>query len=162
MRFFGRCRNEKGDGAVKLLGCSLLLGVILVSADDAEANKKELEKMQGDWAAVEVVRDGFSLAPDDAQAYFRTVEGDTYTMARYRKVLGKGTLKLDANKTPKEIDAHTTAQGKSVIVKGVYEWDGDKLKIMFGPSDGARPTSVKPSSPGTPGSYTVWEKEAKK
>jgi uncharacterized protein (TIGR03067 family) len=118
--------------------------------------------MQGDWAAVEVVRDGFPLAPDDAQAYFRTVAGDQYTMARYRKILGKGTIKVDASKTPKEIDAHTTAQGKTVVIKGIYEWDGDKLKIMFGPADGARPTSLKLPTPGTQGSYTVWEREAKK
>jgi uncharacterized protein (TIGR03067 family) len=147
---------------MKLLGGSLLAGLLLLVTEDAEANKKELAKMQGDWAAVEVVRDGHPLAPDDAQAYFRTVEGDTYTMARYRKVLGKGTIKLDATKAPREIDATTTVQGKQVLIKGIYEWNGDKLRIMFGPPDGARPTSFKLPPAGTPGSYTVWEREAKK
>lgn len=146
---------------MKLLGCLVLAGVLCCSADDADVNKKDLQKMQGDWAAVEFVREGHPLAPDDAQAYFRTVEGDHYTMSRYRKVQGKGTIKLDATKTPREIDATPTIPGKQVLVKGIYEWDGDKLKIMFGAPDGARPTSFKIPPPGTPGSFTVWEREKK-
>jgi uncharacterized protein (TIGR03067 family) len=161
VHFPGRQGAEKGGNAVKLLGCSLLTVAIVLLADDSDANKKDLQKMQGDWGAVELARDGNRLEPVDAQAYFRTVEGGTYTMTRYRKALGKGTFKIDASKNPREIDAHTNAKGKNVVVKGIYEWDGDKLRIMFGPADGARPTSFKLPPPGTPGSYTLWEREVK-
>lgn len=146
---------------MRLISCSLLVGALFLGADETDLNKKDLAKMQGDWAAVEMYRDGHPLTADNAQAYFRTVEGDTYTMSRYRKVAGKGTLKLDASKSPKEIDASPALPGKKVVVKGIYEWDGDKLKILFGSPDGERPTSLKVPSPGTPGSYTVWEKEKK-
>jgi uncharacterized protein (TIGR03067 family) len=144
-----------------LCSSSLLAVAIFFIADDADINKKDLQKMQGDWAAIEMTRDGHPLTADDAQAYFRTVEGDSYTISRYRKVAGKGTIKIDASKTPKEIDARPVIPGKSILIKGIYEWDGHKLKIMFGADDGERPTTFKIPPPGTPGSYTVWEKERK-
>ena len=142
---------------MKLLLFSLLTGAIMLVADDAELTKKDLQRMQGDWAAVEISRDGFKLTPDDAQAYFRNVKGDAYTMSKYRKVVGTGTIKIDAGKAPREIDAQP-AQAGAKLQKGIYEWDGEKLKIYFGAPGGDRPKDFK-TQPGVPGSFTLWEKE---
>ena len=135
----------------------ILAGAFFLVADDADPTKKDLQKMQGEWASVEMIREGNPLERDAAQAYFRTVEGETYTMARYRKVVGKGKFKIDATKSPRQIDA-TPAPPNTKTLKGIYEWDGDKLKIIFGPPDGERPTDFK-SEPGSPNSYTLWERE---
>jgi hypothetical protein len=55
----------------------ILCVAVLLGADDKkdDANKKDLEKMQGDWAAVSMVQDGIKIPADDAQALFRTVKG---------------------------------------------------------------------------------------
>jgi uncharacterized protein (TIGR03067 family) len=144
---------------MKLITVCTLLSACLLNPDDADSTRKDLQKMQGDWAAVEMVREGNPLERDSAQAYFRTVKGETYTMARYRKVLGKGTFKVDATKTPKWIDA-TPAMPNAKTLKGIYEWDGDRLKITFGAPGGDRPTDFN-SPPDSPNSYTLWEREKK-
>ncbi len=144
---------------MKLLGCWMLAGAICFVADDAELTKKDLQKMQGEWACSEMVRDGNKLEPDDAQAYFRSVQGESYTISKYRKVLGTGTIKIDAGKTPREIDAQPALQGAK-LQKGIYEWDGDKLKIIFGPAGGDRPKDFK-AAPGSQRAYTLWEREKK-
>jgi uncharacterized protein (TIGR03067 family) len=144
---------------VKLLLFSLLTGAIIFVADDAELTKKDVQKMQGDWAAVEISRDGNKLTPDDAQSYFRNVKGDVYTMSKYRKVVGTGTIKIDAGKSPREIDAQPAVAGAK-LQKGIYEWDGEKLKIYFGAPGGDRPKNFK-TEPGLPGSFTLWESEKK-
>ncbi|HZY88466.1 MAG TPA: hypothetical protein VFE78_26750, partial [Gemmataceae bacterium] len=71
----------------------LLLAAGPLAAADAPAgdSKKDLEQMQGDWAADSFVTDGMKLPDDDAQALFRTVKGDAYTVSRFKKVAGKGT-----------------------------------------------------------------------
>ncbi|CAN5361370.1 hypothetical protein BH10PLA2_BH10PLA2_37080 [soil metagenome] len=144
---------------MKLLTACLLAGSFFLIADDSDLTKKDLQKMQGEWAAVEVVREGNPLERDAAQAYFRTVKDETYIMARFRKVVGKGTFNIDATKSPRHIDA-TPAPPNTKTLKGIYEWDGDKLKIIFGPPDGERPTDFK-TEPGSPNSYTLWERESR-
>jgi hypothetical protein len=56
---------------------SLLLAgalvVLLGRGDKGDANKKDLDRMQGDWAQVSMVVDGEKLGDDDAQALFRTI-----------------------------------------------------------------------------------------
>jgi uncharacterized protein (TIGR03067 family) len=144
---------------MKLLACAFLVGFLTFLADDAGQNKKDLDKMQGEWASVEMIRDGISLERDSAQAYFRTVEGEKYTISRYRKVAGTGIFKLNAAKSPREIDATPQVPGAKTL-KGIYEWDGDKLKMIFGPPGGDRPADFK-CPPGAQQSYTLWEREKK-
>ncbi len=42
-----------------------------------------------------------------------------------------GRYKLDAAKKPKEIALTMTENGKNETVRGIYELDGDNLKICF-------------------------------
>jgi uncharacterized protein (TIGR03067 family) len=142
---------------VKLFACWILASAIISIADDSDLAKKDLQKMQGEWACLEMIRDGNPLTTDDAQSYFRSVTGDTYSIAKYRKVLGKGTIKIDAGKMPREIDAQPSVAGAK-LQKGIYAWDGDKLKIIFGPAGGERPKDFK-APQGSGRSYTVWERE---
>jgi hypothetical protein len=116
----------------------VLLAVVALAgaANDEDANKKDMEKMQGDWAAVSMVRDGMPFPKDDAQSFFRTVKGDI-------DVLPEGT--------------DDTA--KSVL--GIYEFDGDVLKVCFAAAGKERPTAFE-SKEGSGHALTVWEREKKK
>src|SRR5439155_9895927 len=70
--------------------------------DDASA--KDLKKLQGDWAAVSMVVDGEKIPDDEAQALFRTIKDNEYTVFRFNKAIGKGKFKLDATKKASTID----------------------------------------------------------
>jgi uncharacterized protein (TIGR03067 family) len=97
-----------------------------------------------------------ATGPDDAQALFRTVKGNAYTVARFKRVLGKGTIKLDAAKKPKAIDAYPAGRDKPLL--GIYEFDGDKLKLCFAAPGKERPAAFT-SAEGSGHTLTVWVRE---
>ncbi len=138
-----------------------LLIVLVMGAEGAKEDDaaKDLKKMQGDWVVVSMEADGMRIPDDDAQALFRNVKDDKYTVFRYRKVAGKGTIKLDATKKPRAIDAipdSAAAKGKAIL--GIYEFDGDKLKLCFAPPGMDRPTEFR-SKEGSGHTLTVWQRE---
>jgi uncharacterized protein (TIGR03067 family) len=131
--------------------------VACVSATDA--NAADLARMQGDWMVHSMRAEGMDVPPDDAQALFRTIEGDKYTVSRYTKVVGRGTFKIDATQSPKTIDS-SPAGPQAKPISGIYEFDGDKLRIC-----NARPGQPRPKSfdakQYTGHTLIVWEREAK-
>jgi len=139
----------------------ILAAVALVAAKD-DANKKDMEKLQGDWAAVSMVRDGMDIPRDDAQAFFRTVKGDKYSVFRYDQVVNKWTFTIDATKNPKTMDVLPEGvDDKSKASLGIYEFDGDKLKVCFATPGKDRPADFT-SKEGSGHALTVWEREKKK
>ena len=141
----------------------LLAAGLLVAADKPEdANKKDLEQMQGDWVADSMVIDGNRLADDEAQVRFRTVKGDTYAVTLYDKPLGKGTFTIDATKKPKTIDARpATADKDAPPLLGIYEIDGDTYRTCFAPAGKERPKDFE-CKKGSGHTLTVWKREKKK
>ena len=60
-----------------------------------------------------------------------------------------GTQKLDPSKSPKTIDVTMTeGPSKGTVMLGIYEIDGDTLKVCFDPHGKKRPTEFK-SAPGS-------------
>ena len=98
-----------------------------------EQSKKDHAALQGEWAIVSAESNGEPPPPgllDEAKFAF---SGDKLTL------LGKdGTFELDASKSPRQIDF---IRGKSRQI-GIYELDGNSLKLCVGPSDD-RPKEFK-------------------
>jgi uncharacterized protein (TIGR03067 family) len=137
-----------------------LLATVLLGAEGKEnAAKKDQASMQGDWSCESYVISGFKLEDDDAQAYFRTVKGNTYTVFRYRKALGKGTFTLDAGKKPRTIDV-TPAGGKVKPILGIYKIEKDKLTICHAAPGKPRP-AVFSAKEGSGHTLVVWVREKK-
>ncbi|HEV3443941.1 MAG TPA: TIGR03067 domain-containing protein [Gemmataceae bacterium] len=142
---------------VLVLALSLLAGAEAAKEDES---KKDQETIQGDWAQQSMVVDGAKVPDDEAQALFRSMKDDKYTIYQFKKVIGKGTFKLDASRKPKTIDATTTAGGRSLTLLGVYELDGDTLKLCFAPPAKPRPSDFT-SKKGSEHRLSVWEREKK-
>src|SRR5262245_33734084 len=107
-----------------ILTASLVFATALEAKDDS--NKADMEKMQGDWIAIQMTRDGEEVPEDDAQGLFRTVKGEEYSVFRFDRLAGKGTFKIDATKNPKTIDAlPSNAKDKSKPMQGIYELEGN-------------------------------------
>jgi uncharacterized protein (TIGR03067 family) len=140
--------------------CVLSLGLAaLAFADREDVNTKDRDAMQGDWACESLTRDGMALPDDDAQSFFRTVKGDTYTVFRFRGRIGAGTFTLDATKTPREIDLVPEGP-KKVVIKGIYKIEKDVLTMCYAAPGGKRPEAfaAKKDSGDT---LAVWKKEKK-
>ena len=135
-----------------------LLGVGASPKEDA--SKKDLERMQGDWAAESMERDGMKLEPDDAQAYFRTVKGNSYTVHRYSKQVSAGTFRLDAMKSPRTIDFMPDFPAKGKPILGIYRLEGDKLTLCYPAPGKERPREFS-AKEGRGNTLAVWVREKK-
>lgn len=144
-----------------LLMLLVLVGLTAAQAAKEDAAAEDLKKMQGDWVVVTMESDGMKIPDDDAQALFRTVKGDQYTVYRYRRVAGKGTIHLDATKNPRTIDARPAGSAPDAKpILGIYKFEGDKLKLCFASPGKDRPTQFR-SEEGSGHTLTVWQPERK-
>src|SRR5437763_442039 len=144
---------------MRVRGMLAALTVALLAGADKpdDANKKDRERMQGDWVVATQVVDGMKFADDEAQSVFRTVKDDTYTVFLFDKPLGKGTFTIDATKKPKTIDSRpSTADKDAPPLLGIYEIDGDTLRTCYAGSGKERPKDFE-SKAGSGLTLTVWK-----
>jgi uncharacterized protein (TIGR03067 family) len=123
----------------RLLVAALLVVAGALPEKSAEA---ELRKLQGNWRVAAVEVDG-RVTPAEAE-YTLAVSGDKITQT----VLGRkltGTVRIDPQAKPKTIDL---VWGPDDTTLGVYELDGDVLKVCEARPGGKRPTAVSGKAGG--------------
>ncbi len=125
-----------------LLPAALSVGLLTAADAKDDAVKKDTEAMQGKWQLVSLERDGKTVdVPKDA---VRVVKDDTYTITPRPGVTIEGTYKIDPTAKPKTIDiTPTTGDNKGKTALGIYEIDGDALKICWAPAGKDRPTEFE-------------------
>lgn len=149
---------------IVVVGCAFLAVNMLLAADSntkpaaADAGATDLTRMQGKWSSASVVRNGERLPDEAAQALFRIVKDDQFTIYRYNKPVSKGTLKIDATKRPRTIDVTSANLPAGVkAVYGIYEFDGERLKVCMAPAGRSRPTRFEAPADSDL-TLTVWER----
>jgi RNA polymerase sigma-70 factor (ECF subfamily) len=107
----------------------------------AVQDKTDKEKLQGTWHAVSGEVGGKDVSEEFAKKLSIVFAGDKITLAglvRGEKENGvEGTFKLDPTAKPKAIDIHITNKEDGV---GIYELDGDTLKLCMVEATLERPT----------------------
>jgi uncharacterized protein (TIGR03067 family) len=126
-------------------------------AGDDVLIKKELEALRGNW---NVLIKGTEKVDQDLQQQFSMVENSLQIR------IGGATidLKFTVNpaKKPKEINiTRMLADGSDTSMLGIYELDGDTLKLCFDDFGKKRPTEFK-VKPGSKQSNFVLKREKKK
>lgn len=129
-------------GAVLLL---LGLGSPNASGDSQDdAVKKELKAMAGTWRPVSAENNGFKVPEDGLKDTRRALDADgKWTTRRGEETVVEWKVKrLDPTKTPKAIDIEVASGSyKGVVYLGIYELEGDTLRICFAmPDRPVRPT----------------------
>ena len=110
---------------------------------------KELKALAGTWRPVSTENNGYKASEEDLKGnrWIRDVDG-RWTMRRGDKTVVEWAVKkIDATKNPKTIDIEITAGAyKGVVYLGIYELDGDTLRICFAlPDRDERPTEFSAS-----------------
>jgi len=121
------------------LTMALLCGV--AHARDEAA--KESEKLAGTWQTTSAVNEGEKMPDEQASRIVLVFTGEKFEVSNGGKSMMKGTFTIDPSKTPKTIDMKSTSgkhQGKTT--PGIYELDGDSLKICMVPPDEQRPKKL--------------------
>jgi uncharacterized protein (TIGR03067 family) len=143
---------------LRLLGVLVVAGAALAIAADEKKDdaKDELKKFEGTWILVSSEKDG-EKAPEEAlkKAMPKAVsKGDTVTFISDGKEQGQATFTVDPTKKPKTIDATMTSgpdKGKKSL--GIYEFEGDTLKVCHNEKERPKDFSAKKGSGNTLDTY---------
>jgi RNA polymerase sigma factor (sigma-70 family) len=115
-------------------------------AEKGPAIKGELKKLEGAWKVVAVESDGRKADDGEIEDFHYIFGADgTWKLRQDGRVIARGTFAIDPTKKPKTIDfkiEETVSQrDKGKTSRGVYELDGDGLKVCRDwPGEEARPT----------------------
>ena len=134
----------------------LLLGACNRQAT-AKTPKTDLDRLQGTWNLVSAIQDGNALPEDKVKQTTIVFKGDTFRFpdsAEYATSKA-GTIKLDENKTPKEMDAIST---EKEVMLGIYALEENGYKVCFAPAGKPRPTEFT-STPGSGQILQVWQRQ---
>ena len=119
--------------AVRVL--TVLAVVFLMGA--AAKDDKEKNKLDGTWIMASGERDGEPAPEDFVKGFKLIIKGEKVTV-HIGDQTEEGTFRLDNDKKPKHM-TYVPANG-TPNRNGIYELDGDKLKICMSRPDGDRPT----------------------
>ena len=146
---------------LKLMSVAAVMCLISSTARPDDKADLEKEKFKGTWTIESSETGGKTVPPDDLKGLIATFEGDKLTLKKGDTVILGGTLKLDPSKSPKAIDV-TMVEGpnKGTVMLGIYEIDGDTLKVCFDPQGKKRPTEFK--SPAGSENFVNVHKRVKK
>ena len=119
------------------------LFLVIYKKDDAV--EKDLQKLQGNWTVISIEVNGNKVPEDkigDPKAVFK---GERYSIHDFRL-----SVKIDPTKKPKTINMDgKDGNGNPLTMIGIYELEGDRLKICFAkPGEKERPSTfeTKPKS----------------
>jgi uncharacterized protein (TIGR03067 family) len=131
------------------LFCAVGIAASGALADDKAEIEKETKKFQGTWTLESSEAGGQKIPADDLKDFIVIFEGEKHTVKKGDDVIQVGTQKIDPSKSPKTIDVTMTeGPSKGTVMLGIYEFDGDTLKVCFDPQGKKRPTEFK-SGPGS-------------
>lgn len=132
--------------AIVYLAVFALVPSFAVAEDDSE---KDLQKMAGEWVPVLMKLNGKKQPDKVAKSIRLTIAGD-----KYNTVVGEekdeGTLKVDATKTPREMDiTPSVGPNKGKLLPCIYELKGNELKVCYGLNGSERAADFKAGEDGT-------------
>ena len=126
-------------------GCFVLFAALLLAADaPKEEVKKDLERFQGTWTPTSVEVNGKAIPQDALRGTTMTIKAEKFTI-KHGEATVEGTIEIDPSKTPKAYDAVGKEQGKEVKSIGIYQFDGDTLKVCY-TEKGERPKEFSSKS----------------
>jgi uncharacterized protein (TIGR03067 family) len=109
---------------------------VLAGAGPDEKTKSDADVIQGTWEFVSA-EEGGKVVPEDELKKFEVVFAADKVKFPIKQEVKELGYKLDPAKKPKQIDI---AFSDSETAEGIYELDGDKLKLcLTKPGHGDRP-----------------------
>jgi uncharacterized protein (TIGR03067 family) len=118
----------------------LLFALTTLIMSAGEPPKSDLDKLQGTWLLVAMESDGHEVEAEDFKDWKAVYEGNRVTLWSGERVRRRGIVTLDSSRKPKAINTwDQDGPYEDQTVPGIYEIDGETLKVCF-----ARPGQERP------------------
>jgi uncharacterized protein (TIGR03067 family) len=162
-RWFNDHTYSRG-GVLMRVTVPMLAAVVLIgaaSAQDADAVKKEMTQLEGQWSMVSAEANGLSMPKETVNSGKRVAKDGETTITIGGQVYFKAKFSIDPTKKPKGID-YTMTEGptKGKTHLGIYELDGDTVKFCFAAPGKDRPTEFT-AKEGSDRTLSVWKRDKK-
>ena len=153
----GGTRREKSS-ASKASEASAPVATAAEAAAFDVAMTPLLRRLEGEWAPVQLVRDGEEM-PDSWLSYgSRTMKGNETKIVFGGQVMVHAKMRLDERATPIAVDYLNLSGGqKNRISLGIVEWIGDEVRFLMAAPGQPRPASFSVPS-GTELTLSRWRK----
>lgn len=142
-------------GAAFVATLTLALGgtaaLVVGRGDEKPAGNTDLKKLEGTWTVVEMERAGEKATAEERKGMLVTIKDGSLVIESPAGPSQPFKIHLDASKTPKHIDLTGPAESEPLL--GIYELDGDKLKLGLGnmskPNERQKEFKTSPETPGS-------------
>jgi uncharacterized protein (TIGR03067 family) len=131
-----------------------LLIVLFTALPTVDPPKTDVDRFQGTWVVSRVEIHG-KVQPKSFTIRVEFDDNRLLAKVGTRPPELKGTFKLDPGRTPKAYDL-TTVEGTTV--RGIYELDGDTLKVCLSAPGDERPTAME-TGPDDDRTFIVYKRE---
>ena len=132
--------------------------LVLVVDSSKDAAKRDREKLQGVWTLV-AVKAEFTFISKKVRV---EIKGDKYVLTAEegkKKTSVSGTVKFDPSQKPKAVDFQYEELGRKTPVEGIYELDGDNLKLCVQIFEGQPRPKEFSAKKGSGQALMVWKRE---
>lgn len=103
---------------------------VFAAGGGGDAIKKELKRFEGAWKIAQMQVDGVEIPLTAFKKTTVVIDGDRMTFKDGDKVYDAIECDIDPSKKPPEIDLHhISGLKKGVVERGIYDLDGDTLKV---------------------------------
>jgi len=107
----------------------------------SDSKLDSVQSLQGVWRVKDSVIDGVAVPIENISNIVVTVKSNSYVVAN-PDGQDSGTFTADSSKQPSQMDIHP-AEGPNAgqTILGIYELDGDRLRVCYGPAGSPRPAA---------------------
>jgi uncharacterized protein (TIGR03067 family) len=146
---------------MRVAGVATVIFVALAVQGDADAIKKEMAKLEGEWSMVSGEIDGTAMPKEYLKDAKRVAKDGETTVTIAGRTFMKAKFTVDPTKKPKAIDyVFTEGPNKDMKSLGIYEIDGDTVKFCFAKPGKDRPADFT-TKEGSERTLSVWKREKK-